>query len=70
VLFIHREKYYQNEEPEDGQPTADDGAAEIIISKQRNGPVGTVEAEWQEEFARFINPPGIRVPTYINEIGE
>ncbi|MFH1880423.1 MAG: replicative DNA helicase [Bacillota bacterium] len=69
VLFIHREKYYQADEP-DEEPTLDDGEAEIIVSKQRNGPVGTVEVEWQEEFARFINPPGIRVPTYINESGE
>ena len=70
VLFIHRDRYYQSDEPEDEQPIADDGAAEIIVSKQRNGPVGTVDVEWQEEFARFINPPGIRVPTYINENGD
>ena len=69
VLFIHREKYYQSDEP-DEEPALDDGAAEIIVSKQRNGPVGTVPAEWQDEFARFINPPGIRVPSYINEIGD
>ena len=69
VLFIHREKYYQSDEPDD-EPIVDDGAAEIIVSKQRNGPVGTVEVEWQDEFARFINPPGIRVPSYINENGE
>ena len=42
----------------------------IIVSKQRNGPVGTVEVEWQDEFARFINKPGIRVPAYINENGD
>jgi replicative DNA helicase len=71
VLFIHRENYYQNDSPEsEQQPAADDGAAEIIVSKQRNGPVGTVEVEWQDEFARFVNPPGIRVPAYMNENGE
>ena len=69
VLFIHRENYYQNDEP-DEEPALDDGAAEIIVSKQRNGPVGTVEVEWQDEFARFINPPGVRVPSYINENGD
>ncbi len=68
VLFIHREKYYQSDDP-DEEPIADDGDAEIIVSKQRNGPVGTVEVEWQDEFARFINPPGVRVPAYINENG-
>ncbi len=68
VVFIHREKYYQTDEP-DEEPMIDDGAAEIIVSKQRNGPVGTVEVEWQDEFARFINPAGIKVPSYINENG-
>ena len=29
-----------------------------------------VEVEWQDEFARFINKPGIRVPAYINENGD
>lgn len=69
VLFIHRENYYQSDEPQEEQPP-DDGSAEIIVSKQRNGPVGTVDVEWQDEFARFINPPGVRVPSYINEIGD
>ncbi|MBN1778588.1 MAG: replicative DNA helicase [Clostridiales bacterium] len=69
VVFIHREKYYQADDP-DEEPAMDDGAAELIVSKQRNGPVGTVEVEWQEEFARFINPPGIRVPSYTNENGD
>ena len=50
-------KYYQSDDPSE-EPIADDGAAEIIVSKQRNGPVGTVEVEWQDEFARFINPAG------------
>ncbi len=70
VLFIHRERYYQSDESPEEEPIADDGAAEIIVSKQRNGPVGTVDVEWQEEFARFVNPPGIRVPTYISENGD
>ncbi len=69
VLFIHRENYYQNDEPGDDQ-AVDDGSAEIIVSKQRNGPVGTVDVEWQDEFARFINPPGVNVPAYINENGD
>jgi len=69
VLFIHRENYYQNDDEQEEQPV-DDGTAEIIVSKQRNGPVGTVDVEWQDEFARYINPPGVRVPAYINENGD
>lgn len=65
VLFIHREGYYQTGNNEETH--VDDTAGEIIIAKQRNGPVGTVTVEWQAEFARYINPPGTRVPIYANE---
>lgn len=65
VLFIHREGYYQTGNNEETH--VDDTAGEIIIAKQRNGPVGTVTVEWQAEFARYINPPGTRVPIYADE---
>ncbi|MCI5955528.1 MAG: replicative DNA helicase, partial [Clostridiales bacterium] len=52
VLFLHREGYYASAAAEDG-PKPDDNAGEIIIAKQRNGPVGTVNVEWQAEFARY-----------------
>ncbi len=45
VLFIHRE---ESEGPEE-KPT------ELIIGKQRSGPVGTVEVLFQKEFSRFVN---------------
>ena len=41
-----------------------DNDGEIIIAKQRNGPVGTVNVEWQAEFARYTNLPGTRVAMY------
>ena len=63
VLFLHREGYYAVEGPEDG-PRPDDTEGEIIIAKQRNGPVGTVNVEWQAEFARYVNKPGTRVAQY------
>jgi replicative DNA helicase len=46
VLFIHREDYYN---PQSERANA----AEIIIAKQRNGPVGTIELVFRREIARF-----------------
>lgn len=64
VLFLHREGYYATAGSEDG-PKPDDTAGEVIIAKQRNGPVGTVNVEWQAEFARYTNLPGTRVAMYV-----
>jgi replicative DNA helicase len=49
VLFVHREEYYHR--GEEAEQLA--GQAEIIIAKQRNGPVGEVELIWRKEFTRF-----------------
>ena len=65
VLFLHREGYYASAAAEDG-PKPDDNAGEVIIAKQRNGPVGTVNVEWQAEFARYTNLPGTRVAVYAD----
>ena len=48
VLFIHREDYY-NPQSERGN------VAEIIIAKQRNGPVGTIELVFRKEIAKFCS---------------
>jgi replicative DNA helicase len=49
VMFVHREEYYHR-----GDEAAQyAGQAEIIIAKQRAGPVGEVELTWQKEFTRF-----------------
>jgi replicative DNA helicase len=48
VMFIYRDDYY-NEDSEKK------GIAEIIIAKQRNGPIGTVELSWQPSLTRFAN---------------
>ncbi len=48
VTFIYREDYYK--------PTEENtGMAELIISKQRNGPTGTVKLAFLKEFTRFEN---------------
>ena len=65
VLFLHREGYYNTAGSSDDGPKPDDNAGEIIIAKQRNGPVGTVNVEWQAEFARYTNLPGTRVAAYM-----
>jgi replicative DNA helicase len=54
VLFINRpEIYKQATYPEDNFPT--EGTAEIIIGKQRNGPIGTVRLAYMKDYARFEN---------------
>jgi Replicative DNA helicase len=45
VLFIYRSHYYHM--------NSDEGIAEIIIAKNRNGPIGTVKLMWLPEYLRF-----------------
>jgi len=50
VLFIYRpEVYKKNDESLKGK-------AEIIIAKQRNGPIGTVNLVWLGQYSKFENP--------------
>jgi len=51
VMFINRPEQYKQEKYDDGSPT--EGTAEIIIGKQRNGPVGTKRLVFIKDFARF-----------------
>jgi replicative DNA helicase len=54
VMFVHRPEYYGiTTFEEDGAPT--EGAAELIIGKQRNGPVGSVRVAYVKEYTRFEN---------------
>ena len=50
-MFVHREEYFHHGDEKDQY----EGQAEVIIAKQRNGPVGTVELRWEKEFTRFQN---------------
>ena len=52
VMFVHREEYYQTTD-EDRERVR--GQAEIIIAKQRNGPIGDIKLLWQHDFTRFVN---------------
>ncbi|MEO7251026.1 MAG: replicative DNA helicase [Arenimonas sp.] len=48
IMFIYRDDYYNKESP-------DRGLAEIIISKQRNGPTGMVKLTFLGQFTKFEN---------------
>ena len=50
VLFIYRPSRYG-----DGGEENENNQAEIIIGKQRNGPIGTVDLVFVDRFARFEN---------------
>ncbi|MDF2677356.1 MAG: dnaB [Bacillota bacterium] len=49
VMMLYRDEYYHKEESEKK------GITEVIITKQRNGPVGTVELAWIGQFTKFGN---------------
>ena len=65
VLLVHREEYYK---PEDDSVK---GMAELIIAKQRNGPVGTVKLSFNKKQTRFadlyVGPEPATVP-YREEV--
>jgi replicative DNA helicase len=48
IVFIYRDEVYNKESP-------DKGIAEIIIGKQRNGPIGTVKTAFLGQYTRFDN---------------
>ena len=48
VMFLYRDYYYNKD-------TANPNIAEVIISKHRNGPLGTVQLMWRPELTKFVN---------------
>ena len=48
VMFIYRDDYYNKD-------SENKGIAEIIIAKQRNGPIGTVNLVWLPDYTKFAN---------------
>ncbi|MGN0334282.1 MAG: replicative DNA helicase [Lachnospiraceae bacterium] len=48
VMFLYRDEYYHKE-------SELKGTAEVIIAKQRNGPIGTVTLAWLPQYTKFAN---------------
>jgi replicative DNA helicase len=51
IIFIYRDDYYNKED------SPEQGVAELIIAKQRNGPTGTVKVRFDKQWTRFDNLP-------------
>ena len=47
IMFLYRDEYYH--------PDTEKNIGEVIISKQRNGPTGTIELVWLGQFTKFAN---------------
>ena len=56
VMFIYRDDYYHKD-------TEHVNEAEIIIAKQRNGPIGTVTLTWLPQYTKFANSQK-QIPDY------
>ena len=48
VMFLYRDDYYNKD-------TETPNIAEVIIAKQRNGPIGTIQLMWRPELTKFAN---------------
>ena len=50
IMMLYREDYYEEDASSGNQ-----GTAELIINKQRNGPTGVVELKWLPQYGSFEN---------------
>ena len=51
VMFVHREEYYHSKEEAEAKNLL--GKADVIVAKQRNGPVGDVRLAWYGKYTLF-----------------
>lgn len=70
IALLHRESYYKSKDAGDageGPPAdPDENLAELIVDKQRNGPVGKIILHWNRQYTRFDNHmPGGVEPEYV-----
>jgi len=61
VMFVHREEYYLRKE----EAAEVAGQAQVIIAKQRNGPIGEIDLVWERDYTRFLN----RTSPYQEDFG-
>ncbi len=61
IIFIYRDEYYFKDSP-------DQGVAEVIVAKQRNGPTGDVKVRFESAYTRFDNlaPEDYELDDYDN----
>ncbi len=57
IMFLFRPEVYAEREAGQLKDPEVEGKAEVIIGKQRNGPIGTVDLFFQKQYTRFENPP-------------
>lgn len=58
VMFIYRDEVYRKDSADNK------GIAEVIIGKQRNGPIGTIKLHFEAKFTRFDNLEREEAPEY------
>ena len=72
VMFVTRPEVYEIMQYDDGTPT--EGTAELIVAKQRNGPIDTIRTAYIKDYARFENLAYARFddmePSYNQSIPE
>lgn len=52
VMFLYRDEYYNKD-------TDRPNICDVIISKQRNGPTGSIELTWLSKYTRFVNKSSV-----------
>ncbi len=62
VLFIHRPEMYDQM---DRDGNSNEGKAELIVAKHRNGPTGTVDLYFHKQFTRFASMSDREEPEYV-----
>jgi replicative DNA helicase len=56
IMFLYRQEFYDG--PVDKEGNSLEGKAEVIVGKQRNGPIGTVNLFFHKQYTRFENYSG------------
>ncbi|MGL6225666.1 MAG: replicative DNA helicase [Thermoguttaceae bacterium] len=62
VMFVHREEYYHTKEEAEDKGIV--GQADLMVAKQRNGPVGDIKLAWLGQYTLFANLADQHVSDY------